>query len=77
MGPGAGVLTWALSGCPNSCTQPQLADVGVISSSLVKDDNGERRPRFDICRRGAEGLGTVVERSLTLDELCVKVRELG
>jgi len=77
MGPAAKALTWALSGCPNSCTQPQLADVGIISSSLAKDDDGERRPRFDICRLAPEGLGTVVERSLTLNELCARVREMG
>lgn len=77
MGPAARALTWALSGCHNSCTQPQLADMGIITSGLVKEDNGERTPRFDVCRRGGEGLGTIVEQSLTLDELCGKVRQLG
>ena len=77
MGPAAQKLTWALSGCPNSCTQPQLADVGIVTSSLVKDDSGERTPRFDICRLNGEGLGTVVEQALTLGELCDKVREFG
>ncbi len=70
-------LTWALSGCHNSCTQPQLADVGIVSSALVKGENGERTPRFDLYRLGAEGLGTLAERSLTLDELCSRVREIG
>ena len=77
MGPAAKTLTWAISGCPNSCTQPQLADVGIVSSSLVKDDDGGRTPRFDVYRLSSEGLGTAVERSLTLDELCGKVREIG
>jgi ferredoxin-nitrite reductase len=77
MGPAAGKLTWAISGCPNSCTQPQLADVGILTSSLAKDDSGERSPRFDICRLEREGLGTIVERSLTLEELCGRVREMG
>jgi ferredoxin-nitrite reductase len=77
MGPSARAFTWALSGCPNSCTQPQLADVGIVSSSLVKDDNGDRTPRFDLYRLTNEGLGTATEHSLTLDELCAKVRELG
>jgi dissimilatory sulfite reductase (desulfoviridin) alpha/beta subunit len=70
-------LTWAISGCPNSCTQPQLADIGIITSSLTKDDNGERSPRFDLCRLNSEGLGTVVEHSLTLAGLCDKIREIG
>jgi sulfite reductase (ferredoxin) len=77
MGPVARTLTWALSGCPNSCTQPQLADVGIVSSNLVKDADGGRTPRFDVYRLGCEGLGTSLERSLTLSELCSKVRELG
>jgi ferredoxin-nitrite reductase len=77
MGPSARTLTWAISGCSNSCTQPQLADIGIITSSLAKDDSGERSPRFDVYRLSGEGLGTVVERSLTLNDLSSKVRELG
>ena len=77
MGPSARALAWALSGCPNSCTQPQLADVGIVSSSLAKDEDGGRTPRFDLYRLGGEGLGTAVERSLTLEELCGRVRALG
>jgi dissimilatory sulfite reductase (desulfoviridin) alpha/beta subunit len=77
MGVAAKKLGWALSGCHNSCTQPQLADVGIVSSSLVRDEQGERTPRFDLYRLGNEGLGRVVERSLTLDKLCSKVREIG
>lgn len=70
-------LSWALSGCPNSCTQPQLADVGIVSSALVKGESGERTPRFDLYCLSGEGFGTAVERSLTLDELYGKVREIG
>jgi ferredoxin-nitrite reductase len=77
MGPSARALAWALSGCPNSCTQPQLADVGVVSSSLARDDDGGRTPRFDLYRLNGEGLGTSTECALTLDELCAKVRNLG
>ena len=77
MGPAARNLTWALSGCHNSCTQPQLADVGIVTSSLTTGDDGERTPRFDLCRLNEEGLGTVGARYLTLDELCGKVREMG
>ena len=77
MGPTAKSMSWALSGCPNSCTQPQLADIGVVSTSLVKDEEGNRTPRFDLHRLGVEGLGKIVESCLTLDELCSKVREIG
>lgn len=77
MGPEAKKLSWALSGCPNSCTQPQLADIGIITTVLVKDDSGERSPRYDICRLGPQGLGTVTEQSLTADELYKLVRGIG
>ncbi|MDD5285094.1 MAG: nitrite/sulfite reductase [Desulfuromonadaceae bacterium] len=77
MGPAAKALTWAFSGCHNSCAQPQLADAGIVSSTLVKDEQGERSPRFDLYRLGDQGLGGVVAPSLTLDELCSKVREIG
>ncbi len=77
MGPSARALAWALSGCPNSCTQPQLADVGIVSSSLAKDDDGGRTPRFDLYRLSGVALGTSIECSLTLDELCSRVRDLG
>lgn len=70
-------LTWALSGCPNSCTQPQLADVGIVTSGLVSSGDGERSPRFDLYRSGDNAFGTVVERSLTLDELYDKLQEIG
>jgi hypothetical protein len=51
--------------------------MGIVSSNLVKDEDGGRTPRFDVYRLSGEGLGAVVERSLTLDELSRKVRELG
>ena len=77
MGDNAKKLSFALSGCPNSCTQPQLAEIGIISSGLVKDEQGERSPRFDICRLGPEGLGTVTDKGLTTDELTRYVKNLG
>lgn len=69
-------LDWAISGCPNSCTQPQLADVGIITSGLVKDADGERTPRFDLYRSGEGVFGTLVAEKLTLDQLCRTVQEI-
>ncbi|MDD2581670.1 MAG: nitrite/sulfite reductase [Desulfuromonadaceae bacterium] len=77
MGPTAQGLSWALSGCPNSCTQPQLADVGIVTTTLVKDESGERTTRFDLYRGNGQGFGTVVAKSLTLEELCHAVRAIG
>lgn len=76
MGEKGKTLTWAISGCPNSCSQPQLADVGIITSSWSRED-GERTPRFDLCRSGDGAFGTIVERSLMLDQLCCKLQEIG
>lgn len=67
-------LEWAVSGCHNSCTQPQLADVGIIATRLVAADDGNRAPRFDIYRRDDGGLGRKVLESLTHEELLEKVR---
>lgn len=69
--------SWALSGCSNSCTQPHLADIGIVTSGLTRDDDGGRTPRFDLYRLGAEGLGTVTDRSLTLEELYRRVADIG
>lgn len=77
MGPGAEGLTWAISGCHNSCTQPQLADVGIISSRLVAGDDGQRTPRFDLYRTVSEVLGQRVEASLHLEELLAAVCRIG
>jgi ferredoxin-nitrite reductase len=77
IGERAKTLTWALSGCGNSCTQPQLADVGIVTTVLTKDEEGVRTPRFDLYRRIDGGLGSAVEKGLTLDELCSKVREIA
>ncbi|MBL0224227.1 MAG: nitrite/sulfite reductase [Geobacteraceae bacterium] len=77
VGPAGRSKSWAISGCHNSCTQPQLADIGIVTSGLSKDETGERTPHFDILRLGREGFGKVTEQSLTLAELCRVVREIG
>ncbi|WP_191965725.1 nitrite/sulfite reductase [Oryzomonas sagensis] len=69
--------SWAISGCPNSCSQPQLADVGIVCSALRKDEDGKRTPRFDIYRRTDAGLGTLSANDLTADELFSKVKDIG
>jgi len=69
-------LTWAISGCHNSCTQPQLADYGIISSRLVKGEDGERTPRFDLYNLKDEGFGTIVEEALDLEELIAAVQRI-
>ncbi len=70
-------LSFAISGCPNSCSQPQLAKVGIITSKLIRTADGEREPRFTLCRRSGEGLGTTEKEELGLDELLQTIAELG
>jgi sulfite reductase (ferredoxin) len=77
LGPGAGAARWAISGCQNSCAQPQLADYGIMTAGLVKDDDGNRSPRFGLHRNQGEGLGEVLLRNLSTEELLVAVRSLG
>lgn len=78
LGPAAEKLTWAMSGCHNSCAQPQLAEVGVVISGLDKDAAGERHPRFDMLRGGSgEAFGQPVATGLTLEELLDAVERLG
>lgn len=78
MGAAGERLSWSISGCPNSCSHPQLADVGIVTVKSVKDDQGERHPLFDLYRRyGTEGFGVVVRAGIGYDELLEAVRELG
>ncbi|MDD2898310.1 MAG: nitrite/sulfite reductase [Desulfuromonadaceae bacterium] len=62
-------LQWAVSGCSNSCTQPQLAEVGIITTRLKTDAEGLKSPRFDVYRRLQPGLGQREHEGLTLEEL--------
>ncbi len=70
-------LGWAISGCPNSCAQVQLAEAGILVTGLVKDDDGQRQPRFALLRRTGDALGTPVGEELDLDQLIQAVADLG
>ncbi len=77
LGPTAEKLTWAMSGCHNSCAQPQLAEVGVVISGLDKDAAGARHPRFDLLRDGSGAAFAVpVATNLTFEELLTAVAEI-
>lgn len=77
MGEKARALDWAISGCPNSCAQPQLAQAGILTTKVVRDAEGNRQPRFTLFRRQTSGLGEAVAQDLGLEELLQKVAELG
>jgi sulfite reductase beta subunit-like hemoprotein len=70
MGENGSNLKWAVSGCSNSCSQPQLADYGIISRRLVSEEDGTRSPRFDMVHRNdAKSLGQIILENLTLAEV--------
>ncbi|WP_432823706.1 nitrite/sulfite reductase [Trichloromonas sp.] len=77
LGPKGRMLSWAISGCPNSCAQVQLADAGILVTKAVKDANGERQPRFTLLRRQGEGFGENLASDLTLNDLLQAVAGLG
>lgn len=77
LGPQGSRLNWAVSGCPNSCSQPQLAEAGVLTGRLVKADDGSRSPRFDLYRRTGDGLGRPVASGLDLAALLNEIGRLG
>lgn len=57
--------SWAISGCRNSCSQPQLADYGIVTSKLASGDNGERIPLFDLYQRVDNELGKCIAENLS------------
>ena len=78
MGPAGRGLSWAISGCPNCCAQPQLSRAGVVASRLVSEPGSEvRAPRFDLYRAGSGPFAEPVQQGLTLDALLEAVRLLG
>jgi len=70
-------LNWAVSGCPNACSQPYLADVGVVATRLAKETDGSRAPRFSLLRRQGPGLGEAVAEDLSRDQLQDAILTLG
>lgn len=70
-------LSWAIAGCPNSCSQPQLADVGIVSSRLTTAESGEKMPLFDLYRRGTAVFGERVKERLTLAQLLTELSGLA
>lgn len=77
LGPVGKSLDWAISGCFNSCAQPQLAASGIIAVANRPDAAGQRRPLFDLYRRQGEGFGQAVASNLTLEQLLAATAAIG
>lgn len=61
--------TLAISGCPNSCSQPQLAELGIITRKAIKKEDGSRSPVYDLVRRDGDELGTIIRENLSQAQL--------
>lgn len=77
LGPVGQSLDWAVSGCFNSCAQPQLAAAGIQAVANRADADGQRRPQFDFYRRTGAGFGQQVARNLSLEQLLAMTAALG
>lgn len=66
------------TGCPNSCGQPQVADIGLMGTKARKD--GKAVDGVDLYMGGKVGkdahLGTCVEKGIACDDLQVRLRNL-
>jgi len=69
--------TFAISGCPNSCSQPQLADIGILTRRLERDATGERSPRFDLLQRKGDHFGATVQSDLDAEQLLTALCRLS
>jgi sulfite reductase beta subunit-like hemoprotein len=67
---------WAISGCRNSCSQPQLADYGIVTSKLDTDETGCKLPRFDLYRRDDDKFGKCIAEGLSNTTLYELIRTL-
>ena len=66
------------TGCPNSCGQPQVADIGLMGTKVRK--NGQMSEGVDIYMGGTVGkdahLGTCVQKSIPCEDLQPILREV-
>jgi sulfite reductase beta subunit-like hemoprotein len=69
-------MSWAISGCSNSCSQPQLAEYGVVTSKLVTNEAGCKLPLFDFYRRDDKHLGKRIAEGLSAANLYELIRTL-
>lgn len=74
LGPKGRSKCWAISGCPNGCSQPQLADYGIVGTRKATE---KQEDRYDLLCRDGEGFGRLLRTGLSRDELLVVLSEQG
>jgi ferredoxin-nitrite reductase len=66
------------TGCPNSCGQPQVADIGLMGTKVRKD--GKTVEGVDLYMGGKVGkdahLGTCVQKGIACDDLLVVLKKI-
>jgi sulfite reductase beta subunit-like hemoprotein len=68
-------MSWAISGCSNSCSQPQLAEYGIVTSKIATEE-GRNWPLFDLYRRDDQHLGRPIAKKLSAADLYGLIRTL-
>jgi len=61
--------TLAISGCANSCAQPQLADFGIFVSKITRNQGGEHVPLFDVFQFSAHHFAQPAAQQLNEEQL--------
>ena len=67
--------SWAISGCRNSCSQPQLADYGIVTVGQQKHEDGSRTPVYDLYQRKGAAFGERLATKLTEEELLAAISD--
>lgn len=74
LGAQARAQTWAVSGCPNGCSQPQLADYGIVCTRKTTD---KQKAQFDLLHRVGDGFGQPLHAGLSEAELLEVLQGIG
>lgn len=74
LGPQARAQSWGISGCPNGCSQPQLADYGIVGT---RKSTKSQESSYDLLHRDGEGFGQSLHQGLSEAELLARLAELG
>lgn len=72
----SGAKSAALSGCPNSCAQPQLADIGIICVKMKKKEDGSAAGYFRILKNTGKEFSETVFEEVPEEELAEKISGL-
>lgn len=72
-GEGGKNLQWAIAGCANGCSRPQLADYGIVGT---RPATTSRQEAYDLWRRSGAGFGELWRTGLSRRQLLKLLRDL-